>query len=263
MRYLFILVLLSASLLAKVYYAKVEAYEIRNISSNVSGLVLFIDENMIGKKLSNSSYIKIDSELDNKELKYISQKLVYLKNTVKTNKKVLKNLDALVQRKTINYDKIKSLKIKSVVEKDREFYDLVNSENQLLSTMKEIDNLNVQIADLNLRKAQLKRSIIDKNLKAKGYMLYSVLVRPGQVVGVATALAQVADVSRAKLTIYLDEVDVANVEKKEVYLDGKLSKYKVSRSLNIADTKNISKYRAQIIIDAPKVFSKLIKVELK
>ena len=115
------LVLLSSSLFCKVYYAKVEPYEIRNISSNVVGLVLFIDEDMIGKVLTSSSYLKIDSELDNKELKYIRDKLVYLQNTVKINKKVLKNLEDLLRKKRLNYEKIKSLRIKSVVEKDREF----------------------------------------------------------------------------------------------------------------------------------------------
>lgn len=257
------MIFLSSFLFSKVYYSKVEPYEIRNISSNVAGLVLYIDEAKIGNKLTTDSYIKIDSQLDEKELKYIKEKLVYLNTTVKTNKKVLNNLKALLKRKRLNYEKIKSLNIKSIVEKDREFYDLINSENQLLSTMKEVDNLNVQIADLKLRKAHLERSVLDKNFKAEGFMLYSLLVRPGQVVGVSTPLAQVADVSRAKLTLFLDEVDVIEVKKKNVYIDGVLTSYKVSRILNIADSKNISKYKAEIIINPPKVFSKLVKIELK
>ncbi len=73
----------------------------------------------------------------------------------------------------------------------------------------------------------------------------------------------IADISKAKLTIYLDETDLVGLKKKKVYLDGKLSEYKVSRSLNIADSRNISKYMAQIIIESPKVFSKLVKVEIK
>ncbi|PHQ91668.1 MAG: HlyD family secretion protein [Sulfurimonas sp.] len=263
MKYVFMLVLLSSSLFCKVYYAKVEPYEIRNISSNVVGLVLFIDEDMIGKVLTSSSYLKIDSELDNKELKYIRDKLVYLQNTVKINKKVLKNLEDLLRKKRLNYEKIKSLKIKSVVEKDREFYDLVSSENQSLSTSKEIHNLSITIADLKLRKAHLIRSVRDKKLIAEGYMLYSLAVRSGQVVGIATPLAQVADISRAKLTLFLDEVDVKDAKTKKVYIDGKLSQYKVSRILNIADSKNISKYMAQIIIKSPTIFSKLVKIELK
>jgi len=85
------LILLTTTLLfSKVYYSKVEPYEIRDISSNVSGLVLFIDEDMIGKKLSSKSYVQIDSQLDLKELKYTKQKLIYLKNTVSSNDKCFK-----------------------------------------------------------------------------------------------------------------------------------------------------------------------------
>jgi len=54
-----------------------------------------------------------------------------------------------------------------------------------------------------------------------------------------------------------------NAEQKSVYIDGKKTSYKISRLLNIADSKNISKYMAQIIIKSPKIFSKLVKVELK
>lgn len=263
MKHIFIVIFLSSLLFSKVYYAKVEPFEIRNISSNVAGLVTYINENMIGKKLTSKAYVRIDSELDNKELKYIGEKLILLENTLKINKQVLENLDELLKRKRANYDKVKSLKIKSVVEKDREFYDLVSSENQSLNNLKEIDNLNIQIADLKLRQAHLKRSLVDKNLRAKGFTLYSISVRVGQVVGIATPLAQVADVSRAKLTLFLDEVDLLDVRNKSVYIDGSQTDYKVSRVLNIADSKNISKYKVEIIIDAPKVFSKLVKIELK
>lgn len=263
MKILLLILVFNSFLFSKIYYSKVEPYEVRNISSNVSGLVLFTDDNMIGKKLSSKSYIKIDAELDTKELKYINEKLVYLKNTVKSNENILKNLDELLLRKRKNYDNIKSLKIKSTLEKDREFYDLVSSENLYLNTSKDINNLKIQIADLELRRAYLKRSISDKNLSAKGFTLYSISVKAGQVVGIATPLAKVADVSRALLTIYLDEEDLEGIKEKSIYLDGVLSEYKISRILNIADSKNISKYMAQIVIKSPKVFSKLVKVELK
>lgn len=263
MKVILFVLFFNSLLFSKVYYSKVEPYEIRDISSNVSGLVLFTDDNMIGKKLSSESYIKIDAELDNKEINYIDEKLIYLKNTVKSNENVMANLDKLLLKKRENYDNIKSLKIKATLEKDKEFYDLISSENLYLNTMKDINNLKIQIADLQLRRAYLKRSVSDKNLSANGFVLYSISVKAGQVVGISTPLAQVADVSRALLTIYLDEEDIQGIDDKKIYLDGVLSHYKISRILNIADSKNISKYRAQIIITPPKVFSKLLKVELK
>jgi hypothetical protein len=263
MKILLILFFMFSIAFSKVYYSKVEPYEIRDISSNISGLIVDTQEEMIGKKLADKAYIRIDSELDEKELKFIGDKLEYLSEMVTTNEKVLANLENSLVKKQDNYNKIKSLKIKSVVEKDNSFYDLVTTENQLLNTQKDIQNLKVQMTDLKLRAAQLRRSLHDKYITAKGFILYSILVKPGQVVGMATPLAQVADTSKAKLTIYLDEEDALNAKSQAVYIDGEKTSYKISRLLNIADSKNISKYMAQIIIKSPALFSKLAKIELK
>ena len=263
MKILIILLLMFSISFAKVYYAKVEPFELRAISSNVSGLVLQADEDLIGTTLSSKPYIVIDSEVDAKELKYVKDKLEYMREIVKVNESVLENLAKNLAKKRDNYEKVQSLKFKSSVEKDREFSDLISSENLYLNTQKEINNLKIQITDTKLREVQLKRSIEDKNLKASSFVLYEMLVKPGQVVGIATPLAKVADVSRAKLTIFLDEKDLLNAEQKTLYIDGKKTSYKISRLLNIADSKNISKYMAQIILKSPKIFSKLVKVELK
>ncbi len=263
MKFLIVLLFLFVYLDAKVYYAKVEPYEIRDISSSVSGLIISADESLVGKRLTQNPYIEIDSELDIKEQIAIHEKLKYLENTIKINEGVLLNLDESLAKKRENYKKIEPLKFKSSVEKDREFYDLITSENLYLNTKKEIQNLKIQISDLKLRDAQLQRNISDKSLVAKDFVLYEMLVKSGQVVGISTPLAKVADVSKAKLTIYLDESDVVDVQKKVIYIDGVKSNYKISRLLNIADGKNISKYMAQIIIDSPSLFSKLLKLELR
>ncbi len=263
MKILFLLLFISSMLFSKVYYSRVDPYEIRDISSSVSGLVLFSDEDMLGKKLSSKAYIKIDSKLDIQELKYIKDKLEYLRDIITSNEVILTNLEKSLEKKRKNYKRILSLKIKSDIEKDREFHELISSENQYLSTKKEINNLKVQVTDLKLKKAYLNRSVADKNLVAKNFVLYSLLVQPGKFVGISTPLARVADVSKAKLTIYLDEEDMLKYKDIVVYIDGVKTVYKISRISNIADSKNISKYMAQIIVDAPKIFSKLVKVELR
>lgn len=248
---------------ATVYYAKVEPFEVKKITSNVMGAVLFIDESMLGKKLQKSAYIKIDSQLDKDDLKFTKEKLEYVRNTVTVNEEILVNLKKSLEKKRANYEKVKVLKIKSSVEKDREFYDLVLSENSYLSTQKEIDNLKSQITDLKLRIAQLTKTIEDKNLKDEGYLLYSLDVKVGEVVNKSTPLATLMDTSRAIVTLYLNEDDLLHSKEKTIFIDGKKTEYKVDRLLYVTDSKNISKYKAQIIIKAPKVFSKLVKIELK
>lgn len=261
---IFILILCMFSIsYAKVYYAKVEPFELREISSKVSGLVVYADENLIGKKLTAKPYIQMDFEIDQKDLKSTKEKLTYVKSILEINEAILVNLDESLGKKRENYKKVEPLKFKSVVEKDKEFYDLIASENLYLNTRKEIQNLKIQISDLRFKEAQLERSISDKNLVAENFILYEMLVKPGQVVGIATPLAKVADDSKALLTIYLDESDVLSAKKSAIYIDGEKTSYQISRLLNIADSKNISKYMAQIVISSPKLFSKLVKVELK
>jgi len=255
--------ILLSSLMANVYYAKVEPYELRKISSSVSGEVLFSDENMLGKKLSDKPYIIIDAKLDKEELQAINSKLRFTQETLKSNEKILKNLEKTLELKRENYERIRALKIKSKIEKDNEYYNLITSENSFINTQKEINNLKINIADLKLRKAQLQKSIHDKRVSAKNFVLYSLEVKPGQVVSFATPLATVADTSKALLTIYLDDEDLQNLDNLTVYIDDKKTAYKVDRVVPIADAKNISKYKAQIVIKAPKIFSKLVKIELK
>ncbi|HFB53532.1 MAG TPA: HlyD family secretion protein, partial [Sulfurimonas autotrophica] len=119
------------------------------------------------------------------------------------------------------------------------------------------------IADLELRRTQLKKSIRDKKVSKQGFVLYSIDVKEGQVVNVATPLAKVADTSKALLTIYVDTDELTDIQSKKVYIDGKKTAYKVSRVLGIADGVNISKYKVQIVVDPPKIFSKLVQVELR
>lgn len=248
---------------AKVYYAKVEPFEVRNISSSVSGLIISADENLVGTKLSSSAFVVIDSETDREELNYIKSKVISIEEIIKVNETVLLNLSETLSKKRENYKRVEGLKFKSTVEKDKEFYDLVSSENLYLSTKKEIENLKIQIKDMRLREVQLQRMLRDKKISAKGFTLYEMLVKPGQVVGISTPIAKVADISKAKLTLYLDEADVANAKQKVIYIDGVKTSYKISRVLSIADGKNISKYMAQIVIESPKLFSKLVKVEVE
>lgn len=249
--------------MAKDYYAKVEPYEVQTIASNVSGQVLFTDEKREGQVLGKENYIKIDDEIDAIELKQSIEKITLLENTLRLNEAMVENYKQMLEKKQTNYDRVKALKIKSTVEKDREFYDLVATQNQYIGTQKEIENLKIQINDLSLRQVQLKRSIQDKHLSAPGFVLYRLLVKEGQVVNPSAPLAEIADVRRAKLTIYLNAEDMNGIKKRVIYLNGKKSSYKIDRLWNIADATHLSSYRAEIIIDAPKRFSSLMKVEFR
>ena len=259
----FIFLIFATSLFSKSYYSKVEPYETRVISSNVVGEVVYTNENKIGEKVGTKAFIKMDTKLHWQEVDTIDNKISYLRENVKSSEQVLENLTHSLAKHNVNYEKIKNLSTKSIVEKDREFYALIASQNALYNAKAALNNLKIQITDLKYRKNTLLKTIADKTVTAKGFVLYSIDVKAGQVVGVGTPLAKIADTSFAKLTLYLDEEDAKNAYEKTIYIDSKKSRYKISRLLNIADSKNISTYKAEIIIDSPKIFSKLVKVELR
>jgi len=247
---------------AEVYYAKVEPYEVRTIASFVSGQVVYADENMLGKRLSKRAFIQIDDRLNRDELASVRKKMGYLKDTLSVDEKIIKNLKEVLIRKKENFKRIASLSIKSK-EKDREFYNVVASENSYLATLKEMNSLKTNISDLALKEKQLLKTIQDKSIVADGFVLYALKVKPESVVNIGTPLAVVADISKAIAVVYLNESDLINLNKRVLYINGKKSDYKFTRISKIADSQNISRYRAEIIMKAPKIFSNLIKIELK
>ncbi len=263
MKIVMLLVLGVSVLLAKEHYAKVEPYEIKTISSNVSALVLRADEMKEGMLLDGSDYIVLDDKLDVIELKKITQKMALLRKTMAYNKEIIQNYEALLEKKRLNFERIKNLKIKSSIEKDREFYDLIASQNQYINTQKELENSAIQLNDLQLREAVLKKSIKDKHISNKGWMLYDLLVHKGAFVNPSTPLAQLVDISKAKLVIYLNRDEIESALDKTVYINGEKTPYKVAKVWHVADAKHLSNYKAEILMDAPKVFSSLVKVELR
>ena len=258
-----LLMSLLLSLWANEYYSKAEPYHLYTLQSNVAGLVVKADENLEGKKLGSGAFIIIDDDLDQKELVYLKQKKVSYEKSLELNEKMNENYSIMIQKKNENYERIKNLPIKSSVEKDKEFFDLSNTQNQQLSTLEKIETIHTTLSDTALRIEQLKRSIKDKHISAKNRVLYSLDVKKGQVVAPGMNLAVVADVSKAKLTIFLNADDLKNIKSKTIYLNGEKTAYKIDKIWPLSDAEHISSYKTEILIKAPKQFSQLYKIEFK
>ena len=111
---------------------------------------------------------------------------------------------------------------------------------------------------------RLKESISKKSIWLKNRLLYKILVHKGDFVNMGTPLAEIKDLTKAKLIIFLEKDELQSIESKIIYIDDKKTDYKISKIWSVADNKFISSYRAEIIIKNPKeYFSKLVKVELK
>jgi len=264
MRYFIFAILTAVTLNATVYYAKVEPVQKYSIKSAASGKVLKSDYKMEGRVSNGDVIIHLDDVLNKEDLKNSIKKLKSIENLIDITKRNLKNAKEIAVIREKNYNKIKNLKTKSRIDKDNELVSSVNAQNQVLSLMSNLENLKSQLSDQNYKIATLKDEIKKKSIVVpKGYLVYKLYLQKGDFAGVGTALVDAYDISKAKLTVYVSKEDYDLAKNGVIYLDGKPTKYRVDKLWDSADTQNISSYKAEIVIPAPKIFSKLTKVEFR
>jgi hypothetical protein len=229
------IVILNLSIWANEYFSKAQPLEIYNIKSAVSGKIIYINDSIKGSKVTNATIVKIDSKVDKVELKQTKNKIKRYKEIIKIEKGTLKK-----------FEKIKS---KSQVDKDNQKIKVLNIENQL--------------SDLIVKKTILEDKIDKKLLVENKRYISSINVKVGDFVNPGTLLYTADDLSKAKLEIFLPIHNAKMQSKKTIYINGKKTTYKINKLYKVADTKHISSYKCEIIIDKPKNFSKLVKIEFK
>lgn len=263
MRTIVILSLLFVIAQAKVFYAKVEPYEQFKVSSSVSAKVVFINRDLEGKFVKDNLVLKFDDYLEKKELESVEKKLKFIDENIELNRALEHNYEDIIAKKETNYGSIKDLSSKSKVEKDRDYFDLMSSKNQLINVSQNIVNLESQRNDLKLRVATLKKTIKEKNLRFQNKYLYKFLVKEGEMATPSKPLIELYDTSKAKLVFYVNQKEKKEIKNKAIYLDGKKTEYKINKIWDIADNIHLSSYRAEIIIEGVKEFSKLMSIEFK
>ncbi len=263
MKYIFLL-LTPLLLFSKVHYAKVEPFESITLKSAVSAQVTEAKLKLEGTNVLSRTIIQLDDKLDKIKLASSKSSLKLINNMIKTNNNILSSLASSLERQKGYYNRISSIGSASKTQKDNAFYGYTNAKTQYFSTKEKIDSLKKQRLDLNYEIARLKDSISKKSIKLNNKFLYKLLVNRGDFVNMGTPLAQIKDLSSAKLVLFLEDEELGSIKDKTIYIDDKPSDYKVSKVWKVADEKFISSYRAEIVIKNPKEsFSKLLKVEFK
>lgn len=262
MKYI-LLLLTPLFLFAKVHYSKVEPYETIILKSAVSAQVTKANIKLEGSTLS-TTIIKLDDKMDNIKLHSSKKSLMMLQRMINTNETILSALLDSLNRQEEYYQRIETIASASRTQKDNAFYAYTNAKTQYFSTKEKIDSLKKQKLDLNYEIARLKDNISKKNIKLNNKFLYKLLVNKGDFVNMGTPLAQVQDLSKGKLVLFLESAELEDIKSKTIYIDGQASKFKISKIWKVADEKFISSYRTEIVINNPKNdFSKLLKVEFK
>ena len=241
------LVFFIAAVLAFAYEAKVEPFEVYKIKSSVAGEVVESNKNLEAVNVKNGLLVKIDDK----------QNLIDLKN-LQNQKNILieeiKNQEEIVKRKKDVYEKYKNLKTKSQSEKDIKFYDYMSAKNQLLSLKSQ---LSTTIANIS----KIKDTINKKNIKASGYV-FKIYVNSGDYAAPGMLIADVYDISRQKLDIYVPIDEISNIKNKKVYINGKKSDFKIYKIWNVPDTQYITSYKVELTGKGLK-FGEIVKINFK
>lgn len=239
------IVLLAVILFA--YDAKVEPYEVYKIKAAASGEVVYANKKAESKLLDNVLIVKIDDTKDKINLRNLNSQIELLKSQIK-------NQQEIVNRKYAIYKRYKNLRTKSQEQKDAKFFDYVNAKNALL-------NLKTQLANLTAQRDSTLDTINKKNIKVNGY-LYKIYVTAGDFVTNGKEVAEVDDVSKQKLTIYVPIDKIEEIKNKSVYINGSLSDFKIEKIWIVPDSKYVTSYRVDLVGSGLR-FGEIVKVEFK
>jgi len=238
------LVSVATSLFA--YYGKVEPIDTYTIKSDISGKVVEVNKSSVATNYKGV-VIKIDDYQDRINLKNYEIQVKNLKEILNSQLEILK-------RKKAIYESYKNLKSKSSYEKNLKFFDYQNSLIAYNQTKNSISNLEAKIKSL-------KDTISKKNISFKNY-IYEIDVNRGDYVTFGKILAKTMDLSEAKIYIYVPINKIDSIKNKKIYIDDKLSDFKIDYIEKVADSKFVTSYKVKLVGKYP-TFSKIVKVEFK
>lgn len=236
MKIISFILLLTSFVFAMEYYSKLEPYNSYVVKSAVSGKVIFSNDEVEGKSVNKKTKIlELDNSVDRIDLAQTQNKLDVLNSMLEIQEK--------------NYNRLYKISSKSAFEKD----------NQKIQVL----NLQSSKSDLLIKIATLKDTIKNKQLFEDKMYIYNISVKEGDYVTPGTLLYEAKDLTKGKLEIYIPISDYDLVQNKTIYVDGQKSDLKIDKIYKVADSKHISSYKCEIIIENPKIFSRLIKIEFK
>ncbi len=264
MKTIIFIMIVAQTLLASEYFAKAEPVDTFFLKAAVSGQVVKVDESQEGKISDGTVVIMIDDRVDAMELEATKEKLGFLHSNIKLTKQSVANAYKSMKIQKQNYARVEHLSSYTRVQKDAKLLSTISATNSYIQAKSTLENLKTQEADMKVRIATLEDRISKKNIRLKkGLFLYKLYPNVGDFVTMGAPLLDSADISKARLTIYVTKEDLEGIENKKIYINDKETAYKIDKLWRIADTKNISAYKTEIVIDKPALFSTLMKVEFK
>ncbi len=213
------------------YTARVLPFETYNIKANAGGEVVKTCKNLEAKNIKNRLIVKLDDNQERIELNNTISQINILTEEIKNQKEIVK-------LKKDTYNRYKKLSTKSKDEKNMKYYDFIGAENQLLALKSNLSNLISQ-------KNKLLDIINRKNIKFSGYLSEITVSKDGYAAP-GMIIAKGFDISKEKLYIYVPVDNTENINNKKVYINNKISKFKIYKIWKTPDSKYITSYKVEL-----------------
>lgn len=228
------------TLFAKEYMAQIKTYEMYEIKSQTSGIINIVNKNLESRYIKNKELlIKIDSKDEEIDL----QKN---RNSYEIQKEIVKI-------KEQNYKAKKRISQLSL-------YDKNNEKLSFLEAKKELSNLGQTVK-------KLENEISKKTFVIKNRYIDKIFVDKGEYLNIGDKLFNSYDITKLKISLFLSQDEIKNIDSKTLYIENKKSNFKVDKIHKIKDENKISRYKVEFIKDNTKeenyFFDKVVKVELK
>lgn len=228
------------SLFSTEYMAQLNPIKEFEIKAQSSGIVSYVNTNLEAKYIENNKTIlKIDSKDEDIELE---------------KEKVSFNIQSdIVKIKEKNYKSKARVSQLSAYSKNVEKLSLLEAKKELINT-----------------KRTIKKLQNDKNKKkftAKNIYIATIYKDKGEYVNIGDKIYDAYDFSKIKISLYLTEEEILNINNKRIYIDKNLSEFKISKVFKIKDTIKISRYKVELTKTNKNIedifFGKVVKVEIK
>ena len=232
------LLLLYASGYASSYMGKVEPYESITIKSQASGTVTYVNKEIKAQFTKSTTIVRLDTtDLDIE---------------INSLRKDLNNQQRIFQIQNARFKQKSKLSTISEFEKQQDELNMRNALRGVYSAKKQLD-LTLQ------RKAKTV-------FKIKNRYIGNIYVNKGDLVSNGMPIADVYDISKSKIILFIRKEDIKDIKSKPIYINGKRSTYQIANLSTITDKTYISSYRVEIVAtndDLKYLFGEVVKVSFE
>lgn len=213
------------------FQGQVEPFQRWTLRSDVAGKVVEVNLSAEGRK-GEGVILQLDRRDEEIKLQNLLRQRDLLRRKLQLQREV-------VARKLELYNRIKDLKSKSKLEKEQRFFDYSGAETTLL-------NLQQQLAETEANIALLRRTI-EKKLFRTPFYIEKIYPRVGEFIGVGAPVADLADLSREKIVLFVPVEVASKLKGAQVVVAGRRGLFKISKIWKVPDRHYVTSYRVELI----------------